>query len=192
MGVLDPKLCGCGGANPNCCHCYGSGAVSPQLTDTSPRKRSYKRLPRNFRPSTSPTPVPRDKIIRTTSPQLTVPIKDSLGRDEFQLAKKELAKDLQMDLPRRRRGGKGRRGNRKRQKRADKRRHSFQAKREKSRSNPPIKQNDDREISKLIAQDESRKERELDATKGYAHAFRETGRFGSHPSHDDFGDDSNS
>jgi hypothetical protein len=30
----------------------------------------------------------------------------------------------------------------------------------------------------------------LDATKGYAHAYREVGRFGSHPSHDAFDDDS--
>jgi hypothetical protein len=29
-------------------------------------------------------------------------------------------------------------------------------------------------------------ERNLDATKGYAHAYRENGRFGSHPSHDGF------
>jgi len=29
-------------------------------------------------------------------------------------------------------------------------------------------------------------EKNLDATKGYAHAYRENGRFGSHPSHDGF------
>ena len=29
-------------------------------------------------------------------------------------------------------------------------------------------------------------EKNLDATKGYAHAYREHGRFGSHPSHDGF------
>jgi hypothetical protein len=29
-------------------------------------------------------------------------------------------------------------------------------------------------------------EKNLDATKGYAHAYRESGRFGSHPSHDGF------
>src|SRR5690606_29358936 len=33
-------------------------------------------------------------------------------------------------------------------------------------------------------------QRQLDATKGYAHFARENGRFGSHPSHDDFGDES--
>ena len=33
-------------------------------------------------------------------------------------------------------------------------------------------------------------ERNLDETKDYAHSFRENGRFGSHPSHDGFGDDS--
>lgn len=32
----------------------------------------------------------------------------------------------------------------------------------------------------------------LDATKGYAHAYREQGRFGSHPSHDSFDDESTS
>jgi hypothetical protein len=37
-----------------------------------------------------------------------------------------------------------------------------------------------------IARDQTRVERRLDATKDYAHAFREQGRFGSHPSHDDF------
>jgi phage FluMu protein Com len=30
----------------------------------------------------------------------------------------------------------------------------------------------------------------IDATKDYAHNFREDGRFGSHPSHDGFDDDS--
>lgn len=33
-------------------------------------------------------------------------------------------------------------------------------------------------------------EKNLDSTKGYAHAYRESGRFGSHPSHDGFDDDS--
>jgi hypothetical protein len=33
--------------------------------------------------------------------------------------------------------------------------------------------------------------RAMDHTRGYAHAFRESGRFGSHPSHDGFDDDSN-
>jgi hypothetical protein len=32
----------------------------------------------------------------------------------------------------------------------------------------------------------------LDATKDYAHAYREQGRFGSHPSHDGFDDESTS
>lgn len=31
---------------------------------------------------------------------------------------------------------------------------------------------------------------ELDHTRGYAHAYRESGRFGSHPSHDGFDDES--
>lgn len=31
---------------------------------------------------------------------------------------------------------------------------------------------------------------DMDYTKSYAHVFREHGRFGSHPSHDDFGDES--
>lgn len=30
----------------------------------------------------------------------------------------------------------------------------------------------------------------IDHTRSYAHTFRERGRFGSHPSHDDFGDES--
>lgn len=30
----------------------------------------------------------------------------------------------------------------------------------------------------------------IDHTCSYAHTFREHGRFGSHPSHDDFGDES--
>jgi hypothetical protein len=34
-------------------------------------------------------------------------------------------------------------------------------------------------------------DKNLDVTGGYAHAFRENGRFGSHPSHDGFDDDSN-
>ena len=33
-------------------------------------------------------------------------------------------------------------------------------------------------------------ERQMDYTRPYAHAYREHGRFGSHPSHDDFGDES--
>lgn len=33
-------------------------------------------------------------------------------------------------------------------------------------------------------------EKNLDATKGYAHAYRENGRFGSHPSHDGYDDES--
>lgn len=34
------------------------------------------------------------------------------------------------------------------------------------------------------------REKNLDATKGYANAYRESGRFGSYPSHDGFGDES--
>jgi len=33
-------------------------------------------------------------------------------------------------------------------------------------------------------------ENNIDHTRSYAHTFRERGRFGSHPSHDDFGDES--
>jgi hypothetical protein len=33
--------------------------------------------------------------------------------------------------------------------------------------------------------------RVLDATKNFAHNFREQGRYGSHPSHDDFSDEGN-
>lgn len=40
-------------------------------------------------------------------------------------------------------------------------------------------------------QEETRRSRLLDATKDYAHTFREAGRYGSHPSHDRFDDDSN-
>ncbi|HZS09826.1 MAG TPA: hypothetical protein VFD58_33680 [Blastocatellia bacterium] len=36
-----------------------------------------------------------------------------------------------------------------------------------------------------------RAERKLDYTRPYAHAYREQGRYGSHPSHDGFDDDSN-
>jgi hypothetical protein len=42
-----------------------------------------------------------------------------------------------------------------------------------------------------VQDDQTRIERRLDATRDYAHAYREYGRFGSHPSHDDFGDDGN-
>src|SRR5271166_5115230 len=34
------------------------------------------------------------------------------------------------------------------------------------------------------------RDKNLDATKLYAHSYRETGRFGSHPSHDGFDDES--
>ena len=34
------------------------------------------------------------------------------------------------------------------------------------------------------------KQQNLDATKGYFSAYREENRFGSHPAHDDFGDES--
>jgi hypothetical protein len=33
-------------------------------------------------------------------------------------------------------------------------------------------------------------EKNLDVTKPYAHVYRETGRYGSHPSHDGFDDES--
>lgn len=36
----------------------------------------------------------------------------------------------------------------------------------------------------------SRDEEQMDYTRPYAHVFREHGQFGSHPSHDDFGDES--
>lgn len=32
----------------------------------------------------------------------------------------------------------------------------------------------------------------LDATRNYAHSYRETGSYGSHSSHDDYGDESES
>lgn len=34
------------------------------------------------------------------------------------------------------------------------------------------------------------RDKNLDITKPYAHAYRETGRYGSHPSHDGFDDES--
>ena len=40
-----------------------------------------------------------------------------------------------------------------------------------------------------FTRDQTPAERRLDATKNYAHNFREFGRYGSHPSHDDFSDD---
>ncbi len=36
----------------------------------------------------------------------------------------------------------------------------------------------------------SPRDKNLDATKGYAHSYREMGRYGSHPSHDGFDDES--
>lgn len=39
--------------------------------------------------------------------------------------------------------------------------------------------------------DEPASVRSMDATRGYAHPFREQGRFGSHPSHDGYGDEDN-
>lgn len=36
---------------------------------------------------------------------------------------------------------------------------------------------------------QSRIARKMDATKDYAHTYREQGRFGSHPSHDDYDDE---
>jgi hypothetical protein len=38
---------------------------------------------------------------------------------------------------------------------------------------------------------QQRLERALDATKEFAHNFREKGRYGSHPSHDNYDDEGN-
>jgi hypothetical protein len=43
-----------------------------------------------------------------------------------------------------------------------------------------------RESTTLVAP----RDKNLDATKLYAHSYREQGRFGSHPSHDGFDDES--
>jgi len=43
-----------------------------------------------------------------------------------------------------------------------------------------------RETTTLVAA----RDKNLDATKLYAHSYRESGRFGSHPSHDGFDDES--
>lgn len=48
-------------------------------------------------------------------------------------------------------------------------------------SNDPLRKN-----TSLIA----KRDKNLDVTKPYAHPYREQGRFGSHPSHDGFGDES--
>jgi hypothetical protein len=42
----------------------------------------------------------------------------------------------------------------------------------------------------LSREEETSRERRLDPTKDYAHCYREFGRFGSHPSHDGFDDES--
>jgi hypothetical protein len=39
---------------------------------------------------------------------------------------------------------------------------------------------------------QQKQERAMDATRDFAHNFREQGRYGSHPSHDDYGDEGNS
>jgi hypothetical protein len=44
----------------------------------------------------------------------------------------------------------------------------------------------------FVGQDQLLPERSLDATRDYAHHYREHGRFGSHPSHDDYGEESES
>lgn len=45
-------------------------------------------------------------------------------------------------------------------------------------------------VSYISPQTESKLEKQLDYTKPYAHSYREHGKFGSHPSHDNFEDDS--
>ncbi len=50
--------------------------------------------------------------------------------------------------------------------------------------------NPSRTGSQLIARDDPRNESRLDRTKPYAHAYRERGKFGSHPAHDGYDDES--
>jgi hypothetical protein len=50
----------------------------------------------------------------------------------------------------------------------------------------------DRWKQELEHKENPNKPKNLDHTRPYAHAYRETGRFGSHPSHDGFDDESNS
>jgi hypothetical protein len=45
--------------------------------------------------------------------------------------------------------------------------------------------------SELVTREDRRAEQKLDHTRPYAHAYREHGKFGSHPVHDGFDDESN-
>jgi hypothetical protein len=42
----------------------------------------------------------------------------------------------------------------------------------------------------ISREEQTQRERRMDSTRDYAHPYRESGRFGSHPSHDNFGDES--
>lgn len=50
---------------------------------------------------------------------------------------------------------------------------------------------DTEEESSAFHEEVAFRERNLDAAKLYAHYYRELGRYGSHPSHDGFDDESN-
>jgi len=56
-----------------------------------------------------------------------------------------------------------------------------------SRPTPVQPANDPRRKTTTLV---SPRDKNLDATKPYAHAYREQGRYGSHPSHDGFDDES--
>ncbi len=60
-----------------------------------------------------------------------------------------------------------------------------------ARKKGPTQGHDDtaRQAGNFISELHTARPNRIDATKGYAHAYREQGKFGSHPMHDGFGDD---
>jgi hypothetical protein len=204
------RTCRCGGSNENCVFCFGSGTVQgePSFTpvpsyDINPTVqplsggyrskadarlggsglhaadtfgvpsygtvgRNAKRKKRNRQPPTAGTP--------TASP--TTPTNVSVSQSSttlFTYCKICNARVLNKNVVRHLR-------------KAHSDRPGPTPTRQKS-TGPDPRQTavPDTEFQNPILHD--RLNRALDATRDYAHTFRESGRFGSHPAHDDFSDE---
>jgi hypothetical protein len=189
--------CSCGGSNENCRYCFGSGVRPSQLDFQSfsgpiaapgrfavDVKSRARRLPNSG--SIASAGTARVKGCRTKSHNRSAKPAVNSSHDKLQpgakggfrnltrcprcacsIRKDRLEKHLRL-VHKNNRNPSG-----------------FKAQNSQSRN----------DSSRLIIpdtrQEEARKERQLDGTKEYAHAFREQGKYGSHPSHDRFDDDSN-
>lgn len=209
------RLCTCDGSNDNCRYCYGTGRVQLGNSNSRSYPRHYEprkdlkplvKEPLVYLPPLEPSRRPYLISNVVKRPKVAVRPRVQITAKPAPAAKPKRKRDKRVACPKCGQSVKEIRLESHLQKP-----HSGSQKKVQTKKVPPPSSRNQTQVKTFVVrplkpvlagasggnkEDDLRYEspqsvRAMDYTREYAHAFREQGRYGSHPSHDGFDDESN-